>query len=166
MTTVLRHNRYPSMRIIDPDSGEVVQFRPIGETSGILVINEDDPSYETVMRVARADSSISIETTGIERCATCNEEFTGKMAKARLAKHQKELEHQGTETIGAQVQKGAQFVCPVDQQAFPSEGALVAHTRDSHAPKAPDDVDDEPQTRPGAVMSGSMTIPAARPTGG
>jgi hypothetical protein len=168
MTAVLHHTRYPSMRILVPQTGEIKQFRRVHDELGVLVLNEDDPAFELVMSIARRDPAIKIITTGILTCE-CGVNFTGKMARALLAKHQKTTGHQAVQAQPDLVAKqSARWSCPIDLQEFGTEVALVAHTEKAHAPKPPKEEPAEGDLEPGAIVVGTLTtnaIPPARPSG-
>lgn len=159
MTVVLKHHRYPSMRIIPDSTGIPRQFNAISTEPplGVLVINEDEADFDEVMSAARKDPDITIDETGILTCDTCQEQFTGKMAKAAFGRHRKETGHEtASEQVPTNLKEAKRFACQECGAEFKSDGELVSHIRIVHMPHEEDE--------PGAVQHGSVTIPAAFPT--
>lgn len=134
MTKVLVSRRYPELKIVNPETGEPSRF-----SRGRLVLEDDDPNYDVVMRVATTEPYIAILADGLA-CPVCYEAFPGKMGEARLAKHLKNEHPDNHEpvTVGVAVVKpAAEFSCEVCNPAvvFETDEALAEHTALVHTAK-------------------------------
>lgn len=170
--TLFINNTYPYFRIVDPESGEVVQFR-----GGKLELDEggdgpEDRFYPLVMRVALATPSIQVLTSAIS-CPHCGEPFAGKAARAQLGTHTKAnhfdrwiegKQDEHVEAINVEIKKRQGFaceICPANSQTFGTEGELSLHTTAFHT--QPPAMDDEGNTSDPDAGGGGAAVPAGIP---
>lgn len=164
MATLL-NRQYPEMRILIPQTGEWIAF-----SGGKLEIEKDDPRYDVVMAEATRNPTIVVYES-VTTCPSCGDAFTGKVAKANLAKHRKEVhfdEWLADEDAQHAVKRQAEIVsregiaCDVCRppQVFPDADALALHTQVVHI--AAPELDDDGNLK--GEASAFVGVPAATPS--
>jgi hypothetical protein len=165
MATLLNHT-HPEMRVYVPQTGQYREFR-----GGKLEIEKDDPDYEVVMAEASRNPSIVVYES-VTTCERCGEDFTGKLAKANLAKHRKEVHPDVVmaeedaaflEARNAEIKAREGIPCDLCPHAtFPDAEALALHIKVMHTSAPP--MDDEGNLKGGGAAAAPEEIPAATPT--
>ena len=159
---------FPQLRILRAD-GEYAQF-----VGGKLELDEGDPGFAEVKAEAERNPHIAI-VVNATTCTLCGETFAGKVAKANLAKHVKEihplvwkaeqeLEFATSQSKALKHTEG--YPCDVCQpvQVFGTKEDLAEHVKALHTqPPAMDAEGNEvgdggPRRRPG-----ERGVPAAAP---
>src|SRR6266536_2963729 len=136
--TLFLCNQYPALRIMDPESSQIVQFQ-----GGKLELDKEDRFYALVAAEAARNPAIVVYES-VTTCPECGEPFTGKAAKADLGRHRKDAhfdrwladqDAKAAESRNAEIKGREGFACdqcaPV--QTFPTTEALALHTRTLHA---------------------------------